>query len=73
MRAESPELAGSMMRMDPVPGSSSRRRHDAVVLLCAAAALLCLTVGAAGAAAVALLFGTVVFCIRRWRFPERRH
>lgn len=72
MRAEEPELAGSMMRMEPNPGWS-RRRHDLVLLLCAASALLCLAVGASGAGTVALLFGVAVAAVRRWRFsPPRR-
>jgi Protein of unknown function (DUF3040) len=73
MRVESPELFGSLTRMepDPVP-DTARRRHDAAILASAVAAILCVVAGATGAAVVAALFTVAVASLRRWRFPERR-
>jgi Protein of unknown function (DUF3040) len=73
MRAESPELFGSLTRMEPEPESNiARRRHDAAIVASAVAAILCVAVGAAGGAVVAVLFTVVVVSLRRWRFPGRR-
>jgi hypothetical protein len=70
MRAEEPDLAGSLTHMDPDP-RRPRRRLDAVVLLSAATALLCLCVGAVGSGMLTVVFGTIVLGIRWWRFPPR--
>ena len=71
IRADAPDLAGSLTRMEPDQGWS-RRRHDAVVVLSALSALLCIVVGAPGSGMIALMLCAAVVCVRRWRFPQQR-
>lgn len=70
IRAENPDLAGALTRMEP-DQAWSRRRHDAAVLLSGLAGLLCVVVGAPGAAFVASVLCATVVAVRRWRFPQQ--
>lgn len=70
MRAEAPDLADALTRMEP-GRAGSRRRHDTAVVLSALTALLCLVVGVPGSALVALTLCAVVVAVRRWRFPRQ--
>lgn len=71
MRADAPDLAGALTRMEP-DQAWSRRRHDAVVVLSALSALLCVVVGVPGSALIALTLCAAVVGVRRWRFPQQR-